>query len=169
MTEPSSETVAQKESRLDPTSSGTGAPSSNGVASHGALLTNGEPTPSGAVSAAHALPQTGTIVGGRYQIGELTSRRGSLLRLRGLDLGSGQSTPLPIVILRDIVSSETEEKAGGRDLFAIRPLASSLPPTDDPESLLADTKIDEPPKWPSIAWEKRLLDAHAASVHSART
>src|SRR5438876_706474 len=30
-------------------------------------------------------------------------------------------------------------------------------PTDDLESRLADTKIDVPPNWPSIAWERRLL------------
>jgi serine/threonine protein phosphatase PrpC len=104
------------------------------------------------------VPELGALIGGRYQIGELIGRRGRMLRFRGLDLGSGRSTPLPIMILCEPASSEIDPKDVLQDLFRTEPPdLSVVAPNNDPESLLADTKIDEPPKWPSIAWEKRLL------------
>ena len=82
-----------------------------------------------------------------------------MLRFRGLDLGSGRSTPLPIMILCEPASPETQSTAELTD-FVLKTDPSdfsTVAPTDDPESLLADTKIDVAPKWPSVAWEKRLL------------
>ncbi len=107
---------------------------------------------------ARVVPETGALIGRRYQIGDLIGQRGRVSRFRGLDLGSGRSTPLPIMILSEPASSDIESKDALHELFKTEPPdLQAVGPTDDPESLLADTKIDEPPKWPSIAWERRLL------------
>jgi len=93
------------------------------------------------------------MIANRYSIGTLIRDHGTLWRFRATDVGSGQATALPIVLLcqpveRDITPPSVDPAEIDLGI---------LPATEDPESLLADTKIDIPPLWPSIRWEKRVL------------
>jgi len=94
--------------------------------------------------------QPGTLIGDRYEARSLINEVGPLQRYRGLDIGSGLESPLPIILLRQVSSrlAPTVLDSG----LSIR---VPSPPEDDP--FLADTKVDNIPEWPSLAWEKRLL------------
>ncbi len=116
----------------------------------GALFS--QSSPFAAIKALGTLPAA-TVVGGRYQIGTLLSQRGPLFRYRGFDLGSGRSSPLPIIVLRQALPP----MEGPIPAVESMEIALGDEPLDDSESFLADTKIDMAPPWPSIAWEKRLL------------
>jgi protein phosphatase len=97
----------------------------------------------------------------RYELGALQSERGGLSRFRGTDYGlDGQA--VPVVILRmaepeaaEIMSDEqatpvTDESA---EEMEILPAFDQLPPEAVPMAT-----IEGEPIWPSIAWEKALLD-----------
>ena len=101
-------------------------------------------------------PQAGSIVGGRYQICELISQRGAMLRFRGLDVGGSSSDSIHIVILRELMPPVPPPP--DNTMFDIESFDLPLKPaTADPASLLADTRIVDAPVWPSLTWEKRLL------------
>jgi PPM family protein phosphatase len=102
------------------------------------------------------VPTPGSMVAGRYRIGSLILQRGQTLRFRGLDLCSGQDDPLPIVIVRQ-ATNEPEPPPAPSAVDEAQVLLGVLSPPSSGESLLADTKIDEAPTWPSIGWERRLL------------
>ncbi|MCE9530256.1 MAG: protein phosphatase 2C domain-containing protein [Planctomycetes bacterium] len=100
---------------------------------------------------ADPLPEPGQVVGGRYQIGDLILQRGPTQRFQGLDHCSGLGSPMPIVVIRQALLASEAASANPESFDS-----AQKTPIDD-ESLLADTKVDDIPEWPSLAWEKRLL------------
>ena len=108
----------------------------------------GEPAPGPTVQ----IHGPGTLVGDRYHIGAPIGRRGDVSRFHARDVGSGQSMPLPIVLV-----CQPAEGIGTSPETDSSEVATGDMPPGEADSVLADTKIDIPPFWPSIRWEKRIL------------
>jgi protein phosphatase len=97
----------------------------------------------------------------RYELGALICEREGVARFRGRDLESGDGPGTPVVILREKlaeappaaipVEPETPAAAVEDDFFPTfdEPTFSSQPSTDAMPTL---------PRWPSLAWEKNLLE-----------
>ncbi len=103
------------------------------------------------------MPTANVRIKGRYEIGELLSENQGVCRYRGQDHGSGK--PVPVIILWAALAGSTDAaapdaaNADGEDEFL--PSFDNLPPV---------TKPLEQGGWPSVTWEKNLLETakHAA-------
>jgi protein phosphatase len=104
-----------------------------------------------------AAPNPGTRLKERFEVGGLHSERGEVSRFRGLDHESG--TPKPVFILRMavpapaevVLEEETPVAAVGDDTDEI----DILPSFEEP--MVAAAAVVGP-DWPSLAWEKALLE-----------
>jgi protein phosphatase len=81
---------------------------------------------------------SGQLVKNRYELGALVKEYGGVSRFKGFDRGSGQ--PVPVVILR-AVAGGANGNGGGAEM--------------NPGF---DVTLAAPGAWPSIAWEKNLLE-----------
>jgi PPM family protein phosphatase len=99
-----------------------------------------------------AMPTPNVRIKGRYEIGVLLSENQGVCRYRGQDHGSGK--PVPVIVLwaapPDTIdpSAEGAPVAGGEDEF--------LPSFDNVPSV---AKAVEQGDWPSLTWEKNLLES----------
>jgi serine/threonine protein phosphatase PrpC len=102
----------------------------------------------------------------RYELGTPIGERGGVTRFRGLDRGAGTGEPVPVTIVRMAVPEPVEQTqvvtleepdenaVGGEDDGDILPSFDEEVPVGGP--------ITEPipagPAWPSVAWERNLLE-----------
>ncbi|HEV3262808.1 MAG TPA: protein phosphatase 2C domain-containing protein, partial [Gemmataceae bacterium] len=121
------------------------------------------PPTAGPAQAAPADPAA--RLGDRYELGELVSDRGVVARFRALDHGAGTPQPVAVLILRAPVprvaeaipaAEEAAAPAADEDSGDAEILPSfDLPPT---AGLPVTEIIRGQPAWPSIAWERALLE-----------
>jgi protein phosphatase len=101
----------------------------------------------------------------RYQLGGLLSERNGLARYSGLDHGAGTPQPVPVIILRmekppvaviEPTELEIEEgpAAGEGGADEVLPGFDQSPPVAGPATEL----LPSAPSWPSITWERNLLE-----------
>jgi protein phosphatase len=125
----------------------------------------GAPVPVEAMAAAADPPPAGRLMD-RYELGELQSERGGLARYRGTDHGmAGQ--PAPVMILRmavpepaEILPAEEVSEVADRNKDGLDTDEMEILPGFDqvsPEPLPVAT-VEGEAIWPSIAWEKALLE-----------
>jgi PPM family protein phosphatase len=109
---------------------------------------------SGLASTVVLLPAPLTIVGGRYEIGELIAQRGPVERFRGRDLENGRTSPMPVVIVREALPPNPAPNAASGEI-------PDRPAPENPNELALSpasiTLVDECPLWPHLAWERLLL------------
>lgn len=110
---------------------------------------------SAANAAANSAPAT--LVKNRYELSEMIAERGEVQRFRGTD----RSTGAAVVVVRGPVALAAEETAGAASDVEIVPNfdAAGAPSAEVSEA------VAEGPAWPSIAWEKAILEnANSASL-----
>jgi serine/threonine protein phosphatase PrpC len=111
-----------------------------------------------------------TKVKGRYQLGELVSQRGDVERFKAQDFGENGAGPaVPVVILR--APAKVEEVLEAEEVIeeAI-PVAEEdellptfdFPPAAVPTAQPATAEHEILPVWPTLAWERTLLE-HVAT------
>jgi len=108
-----------------------------------------------------AMPQPKVRIKNRYEVGSLLQERPEVCRYRGTDHGS--TPPRPITIVWGMLSA-----GGGSDNpFDDMPVAVAaeeediLPSFDDPVPVATPAMLDasgRPVAWPSVAWEKTVLE-----------
>lgn len=94
----------------------------------------------------------GTSLNNRYEVGDKLSERGGLSRYRGFDHGSGQ--PRPVIIVTALAqTSDTTEMP-----MAVLEAADDeiMPSFEDPVLVTDFAQLGA--SWPSIAWEKSVLE-----------
>jgi protein phosphatase len=101
-------------------------------------------TPGSAPPASSAPAAPGTLIKNRYELGAQVKEYGGVTRYKGFDRSSGQ--PVPVVILRSV--STGANGGGGADMS----------PGFD-----AVLTSQSGGAWPSIAWEKNLLEKAACA------
>lgn len=108
-----------------------------------------------------AMPQPKVRIRNRYEVGDLIQEREGICRYRGTD--HGQNPPRPITIVWGPLSAGGEADNPFDDV----PMAVAtededvLPTFDDPVPVAAPVMLDssgKPISWPSVAWEKNLLE-----------
>lgn len=98
----------------------------------------------------------------RYEIGKLLGQRGEVSRYQGRDLGGAQ--PVGVIILRGpapqaagdaepVLAAEIIDEVPAEVLDA-----EILPAFDEPALVAAVEPDANTPAWPSVSWEKNLLD-----------
>jgi protein phosphatase len=92
----------------------------------------------------------------RYELLQLLTQREEVSRYRGLDHGAGTPTPIPVFILR------APQAAGADPVVAAEVVADAAPATDEEimpvfEDAAAVPTENSAPPWPSIAWERHVL------------
>jgi protein phosphatase len=95
----------------------------------------------------------------RYEFEKLITERGNVQRFRGRDTSSGK--PVPVVILRAPRTIGTEEIATAEPVpeHEAEPLdAEILPSFEEPMAVVSVEPTPGTPAWPSIAWEKSLIE-----------
>jgi len=108
-------------------------------------------------SAATAAAQAAaaTAVNNRYDLAELIAERGVVQRFRATD----RTTGAPVVVLRGPASLAAEEAA------PVQSDVELVPGFDAAGAPVAEAAAVEGPAWPSIAWEKALLEnANSSSL-----
>ncbi|HXG09097.1 MAG TPA: hypothetical protein VNK04_04850, partial [Gemmataceae bacterium] len=102
-------------------------------------------------------------IAGRYELQEQLSERLGVARFRGLDHGTGADGPVPVVIVR--MPLPPAEELPAAEVVSAAPVAEGeeiLPGFDEPSPPIASVLSTEPemvpPGWPSVAWEKALLE-----------
>lgn len=98
----------------------------------------------------------------RYELRELMAERGNVARYRGLDYGTEGGGPVAVIILRS-ASSEAGEAPAVAEAVPVEPREN--PASDEPvpasreqTSLPQAEAVPLQPVWPSIAWERALLE-----------
>jgi protein phosphatase len=95
----------------------------------------------------------------RFEVGEFISERGGVRRYRGLDHGDGTGVTVPVIILEQELPPPGEGPPMAEPLEVGADAEDALVPTFD--ELLASTPVTDVlpsnPVWPSLAWERRLL------------
>jgi protein phosphatase len=100
-------------------------------------------------------------VKGRYELGELVSQRAQVTRYRGTDHGVENQAPVPVSVIRAAIPATEPAPLGAAAVATEDPDSEDVlfPSFDDPEpSLPATTPLPGKVSWPSIAWEKSLLE-----------
>jgi protein phosphatase len=125
------------------------------------LMTAGPSEGAGPAAALSLDPPAGpTRIAGRYDLRELLGERQGVQRFRAVDLGPDGAGPgAPVVILRQALPAplpEPEPLAPGEDTSD-----EILPSFDDPEmeSIPHTAILSDRPLWPSLGWERKLLQA----------
>jgi PPM family protein phosphatase len=109
---------------------------------------------SAANAAANSAPAT--LVKNRYELAELIADRGEVQRFRATDRNHGAA----VILVRGPVSLAAEE-ATPSDVE----LVPSFDAAGAPSAEVSEAAVAEGPAWPSIAWEKALLEnASSASL-----
>ncbi len=109
-------------------------------------------------------PDTPTVyLQGRYELGQLLSRRGGVFRYRGLDHEAEGEPPVPVVILKAVVQRPAESPPEAAALPAAQPVVDEdgIAPALDlgPDATLPITgDLSTAAAWPGIAWEEVLLE-----------
>lgn len=100
---------------------------------------------------------------GRYELGERVGEREHVARYRGLDHGADSGGPVPVIILRSALP-ETVEAVATALVPATKSNGNSV--NGENSSTLGESTTPLPqaeavplqPVWPSIAWERALLE-----------
>jgi serine/threonine protein phosphatase PrpC len=100
---------------------------------------------------------------GRYQIGELISSRGDVNRYQGLDFGAGTPEPLEVAILRGplVVDALANLARAGEGAPGGSQIDEEVLPSFDDQlghSQTVTVLLPLQPRWPSVAWERFLLE-----------
>ncbi len=105
-------------------------------------------------------PLDSNRIHGRYQLGEVICSRGDVHRYHGLDFAAGTPEPLPVIIVRgpiveDALTALVNAGADGS------PQEEEILPTFDDRLGQSQTEtviLPIQPKWPSVAWERYILE-----------
>ncbi len=109
-----------------------------------------EGSPSGALRAGFGAPAMRAKQ--RYEFGELVSEHGGVSRYRGYDLGLAGNDRLPVIVVRQpsaVLGAEALAVEDEPPAEEIVPDFDEAPPTE---------VLPLRPAWPSVAWERQLLD-----------
>jgi protein phosphatase len=118
---------------------------------------SGEGAVAGAAGNNHTLPGK---LKDRYEFEKLITERGHVQRFRGRDISSGK--PVPVVILR-----APKGNTNGNGIATAEPVAETeaepldveiLPSFEEPMAVVSVEPTPGMPSWPSIAWEKSLIE-----------
>jgi serine/threonine protein phosphatase PrpC len=111
-----------------------------------------------AAAASKAAPAAAPrLLGDRYELGTLLGERGGVSRFLGVDRGDG--APQQVTILRMERPAAIEAVATAvTDLGEGALTDEDIMPGFDEPSAVADTGVISRPSWPSIGWERDLLD-----------
>jgi protein phosphatase len=98
-------------------------------------------------------PVTAVRIKQRYELGELLGERGNVSRFRCRDLGLSGSDNVPVILVRQpsvpqAAPAETPAEPADEDI---------LPAFDRPSAPITDV-LPLQPAWPSVGWERNLLD-----------
>jgi protein phosphatase len=100
-----------------------------------------------------AMPTMSKVrIKGRYELQEMTSEYRDIRRHKGLDHGDGRGKPVPVVIVTataPVMSIVTEEAL-------VTDVEEEILPGFD--NIVEATPIDDVGGWPSLAWEKSILE-----------
>jgi hypothetical protein len=123
-----------------------------------------EPFPEGEASAvpvATLLPPAVPIrLKERYELLEQIGERLGVERFHARDLGLSGMDNIPVIVVREIASDEvaTAVPVEATPVGAGDPRTSLLPSFDFPTAGPATDVLPDRPTWPSVAWERNLLD-----------
>jgi serine/threonine protein phosphatase PrpC len=115
-------------------------------------------TPASAAPVAAAAPPPQGKLKDRYEVLGLLSERAGISRFEGRDLAGGQSVPVIIVraAMPEMVQPEPVEAPATDDATEVLSSEEIMP---DFEDVLPSTSVVAgPAAWPSLAWERGLLD-----------
>lgn len=107
---------------------------------------------------ATASPAPTARIKGRYTLGESLGERCGIARFRGFDHGAnGSTTPVPVMILRAPATQGEQQPA----MAETPPPNDEFMPTFDDDAEAAPVAVmlpSGPTTWPSIGWERELLN-----------
>jgi serine/threonine protein phosphatase PrpC len=104
--------------------------------------------------------EPGTRINGRYELVTLLNERQGVARFRGLDHGDSAAPPVPVIILRQerpavaAVAEVSEAPLAEVAEDELLPTFGDVVPTAGPTT----GAMPPTPAWPSVAWERNLLD-----------
>jgi serine/threonine protein phosphatase PrpC len=108
-----------------------------------------------------APPLHGPRIKNRYEVVELLSERGGTARFRGLDYGLEEvGIRRPVHIVRTPIPRAEPAPAPENAPPGKSEAEDVLPTFDEPSSLdTAEHELPKPGSWPSVSWERGLLDS----------
>jgi serine/threonine protein phosphatase PrpC len=95
----------------------------------------------------------------RYEIGARICERGPVVRYHGLDHGAGDGGPVGVIILRSTAATLATAEPSPAELVENQASGEALPQSGElPPALPQAEAVPLEPVWPSIAWERALLE-----------
>jgi serine/threonine protein phosphatase PrpC len=127
----------------------------------GWLFKNGPPVAAAATAAPAADVNPGTRLKDRYELIELFGQRQGVSRFRGYDYSGSSGQPTPVIILRAPVPEMAEPVMALDEVVeADEGVGEDMMPTFEDAPPMAQV-TGSGPAWPSIGWEKDILDKAA--------
>jgi protein phosphatase len=106
-----------------------------------------------------------SFVKNRYELTEMINERGNVSRFKALDRGAGALQPVPVILLRQPAPPGSEPAPAAEEAApaeAVEDDGDITPSFDGPDAAAPPPEaiVEEPAVWPSLGWEKNLLETY---------